>query len=305
MNIISKIPFQGWLLISSLLLCILQRMISNKDSIEKHIPVNNTIFVCIVGTDSTILQSMAAQIYSTSMSPQSITIGIVVLVKDASEIRNTETNAGYMNYMWKYTTDPSKTLMQARSAAIKRLYNNEKYILFLHGAKPVMGWDDMCIRLSNDIDGGVICAFPTNDNIAAFPILVQEKQSINIKLEKFSMQRMIPVRSTVTSRSFTLMPYTSFLKFKKDAFHNSQLEQTIVYAYNDCYPYVPAVKLCHKTANCNVGIKLTRKQVVTLEENVFGLYPRVGIVDNKNMEELILKYGSVDVANVMIHSSIR
>jgi len=305
MNIIGKIPFQGWLLICSLLLCILQRMITNKNGIDKHVPVNNTIFVCIAGTDSTILQSMAAQIYSTSMNPQSVTVGIVVLVKDASEIHNTETNAGYMSYMWKYTADPSKSLMQARAAAMKRLYNNEKYILFLHGAKTVMGWDDMCIRLSSEINGGVICAFPNDGNMAAFPTIVQEKQSINIKLENFSMQRMIPVRSTVASRSFTLIPYTSLLKFKKDAFHNSQLEQTIIYVYNDCPPYVPAVKLCHKTTNCNVGIKLTRKQVVTLEETVFGLYPRVGIIDNKNMEELILKYGSVDVANVMIHSSIR
>ena len=305
MNIVSKVPFQGWLLIFSLLICILQRLVTDKITTLKHIPDSNTIFVCLVGTDSTILQSMASQIHSTSMNPQSITVGIVVLVKDASQINNTEQNAGYMSYMWKYTTDPSKALMQARMAAIKRLYNNEKYILFLHGAKTVMGWDDMCIRLSNDVNGGILCAFPNDNDMPAFPIIKQDQQSISVKLESFSIQRMISVRSTVASRSFTLLPYTSLLKFKKDAFHDSQLEQTIVYVYNECPPYVPAMKICHKTTNCNVGIKLTQKQVVALEESVFGSYPRVGIVDGKNMEELILKYGSVDTAKVMIHSNMK
>lgn len=309
------IPIQGWLLLVALLLGLLTR---SRASPTRTVAHDHTIFVCLVGSDAHMLESASAHLRSTAMYPHSVSVGAVVLV-DRSLLVDEVARTTEGNFMWKYAANPRHALMRARATAMRKLYNRERFILMLHAARPVQGWDDACIRLIDDAPDGVLCAFPhvadreaqegsarereARDG-AAFPSLRLYGEVVKVEHTPFAVRRMAVVRSTAFSRRFAFAPCEHYARMRKDAFHDSQLEQTVVLYENGLRCLVAAVPLCESASRCGVGADVTEAQRVSMEEAAFGAHPGVGIVDERDVEELITKYGSVDVAKVAIQSAL-
>lgn len=331
---LSSVPLQFVPLALALVLWTLQQITRRDDkttrnrTLRRNIERNSeTIFVCLVGTDAAIMRSVAAHAIGMAMYPRAITVGIVVLVQDASGVSDDSTVASddSISITWRYARDPRYGLNHGRRCGLSGLYNNERYVLMLHGARPVAGWDDACVRLlaqqrSRDEDvkrsgsksssaiGPVLTSAPHTQGVftrASFPLLIKRSgagdgdESVQISTHAFAVERFDAMESVAWMRGFHFSSHDTIARCpKRSMWVDNQIEQTLTLRRAGISIGVPAIPVCEASTRDGVGVARTRAHDAPIKE--LGTDPHVGIYDRHDAHELILKYGSVDAAHITI-----
>lgn len=301
-----QLPLQCWILVAALLMCVAQRVLTRRSHSIVSSDHDKTVFVCLVGRDAGTLQSLAMHVRECARNPHLISFGLVVVVDDASQIEQVDSRLNYMTFSWQYAKDPSKHLLPARKFAMKRMYNNERYVLFLHGSKPLPDWDVACMRLLESGGNQVLTAYPSEDlgvPKAKFPYLrtSEDDRSIRIEAKDMALNRFASVACTVWLRAFSFSSFDILQACSTDHWHDGQMAQTVAFHAYGVRVFTPTFPICVRASR--LGVTCHAGQPVSIGEDAFGNYPRVGIVDAKDDEELILKYGSIDVAKVVIRQT--
>ena len=290
------VPLPICVLLIALLMSAVQRRVAARYD-QRPVPVEHaeTIFVCLVGTDVAVLRSIAAEAQGRAKRPHAVSFGIVVVVTSSEQVREDETDTLSLRedqnctVAWRYAKDPKTHLVRAQRHAMRKLYRNEDYILFLHGARCADDWDETCSDLVGD-GRYVLSCKPTKDDVPTFPTIVDGR----IIAKPATTSRVATTRSTTHVHDFA---FARREVWSQVGIRDGQLEMTHRMRAKGIEPLTSLCRLCYCTHKCGVGAAASTSDVSITS---FGDAPRVGIVNVRDDEELIDKYGSVDVARVVI-----
>jgi len=266
-----------------------------------QLAVQETVFVCMVGNDIARLRAHAIETIGNASRYTSVTVGIIVLVDSASEIAVSNDADPAITVRWVLRKQHS-SLPMLRQLAIDELYRGEQYVLFLYGAVPSVNWNENSMQLV-DNDHCVLLALASDvsgSERAAFPVLDVSDNVVRVRKHDFAIHRNTHVPTCVWTHQYVFMTANCLFTHRKCMFHESCMTQTHELAVKNVQLRLAAIPLYRPTSR--MGVELRRSNVA-LDHACHGSHPGVGIVDRANSEELILKYGNIDVAIAEIEQS--
>ena len=331
-SLVSRLPLPLWLLAASVLCAAVQRAMASSRAAKpfRLTSADETICVILVGTEATALRALAAAFRSSAATPSAVDVAIVVVVQSAAQVaretaaaaaRRESDSSITLTYM--YSAKPRHALNEARKEAMLRLFNNERYVLFAHGCRPLHGWDAiLTLGLRHHghgphggprgARGTILTAFPGpsggDESVAApralFPRLrLDTAGSVHVHTAPMAVAEPTAfLASTVWSRAFTFCDReTCRVAFGSgdNAWCDGQLEQTVALAQRGVRILLPAAPICVRASRMGVGAPPSSGSVA-IDNPAFGAFPLAGLVSRTDTAEAIFKYGSVDVARVFV-----
>lgn len=281
------------------LICVVVSILAGKTT--RRVPTRSkdareeSFFVCLTSARMPLVWKAALAFLDTASNPTAVRIGIVLFVSDV--------NAVYDAHEWHHpqisvrrqAAHRTDTLLcKGRRLCVRHLHHCEKYILFANDTYPLAGWDAWL--LSHMPMGHVVVALSNKAGMPCFPTLRSDADSVAVRAKPFALTRDCVTMSTVWCHSFACFP--SALLTKCDLFHESQINQTSLLWRHGIACHVACAALC-RGADQHWGLKPNLKDA-DLDVTGCGKYPQVGVVASDDSRELIVKYGNIDTARVVI-----
>ena len=150
--------------------------------------------------------------------------------------------------------------------------------------------------------GGDDAGLALHEPRALFPRLRVIDGSVRIEAQPMAVPSPTLVASTAWSRAFSFCSRRTYAACANDFWHDGQLEQTAAFARRGVRVLLPATAVCTRASRMGVGAPTAAAggARVALDDPAFGAYPLAGLVRAYDTEEAILKFGSVDVARVLV-----
>ena len=255
----------------------------------------DTIFVCLVGVDRAALWDEALHFLRTAANPAAVRVGIVLLVRDSRQAHDpTAWHHPHITLRRQATRRAEGMLCRGRRSCIRHLFHHEKYVAFANGVQPVAHWDALMLRLVSD--DAVTVAMPDRAGRPCFPTLRESDAGVTVRPRRFAIERECVTASTCWSHSFAF--FRSSLFSRCNLFCDSQINQASALrrAGIECVVACCAVCTLCETSNRMHADPGSEELDVT----GCGRHPGVGVVSGEDSKELILKYGSIDSARVVV-----
>ena len=257
----------------------------------------NTILVVLVGTELPLLESTGAQFLSTALYPESVSVALVVLVDDSTKVVLDATTRSEMVVTWEFASEPHTALLQGRKQCMTRSYINEAFVLCAHACHGTMGWDDACIRMSRSQPRrSVLC---TQGGAPTYSRVVEKDARLEVETRPMlgASHELGTVAASTFLHDFVFM---SGDIAQQSAFRRGAVATTRSLAAEGIRVFHPIISVSKPASRCGMRLRSTEKGRLTEDDDALGSIPACGIVDLRDEDELIVKYGSVDAAHVAV-----
>lgn len=297
------------------------------NKISRHVPessvtlkdLENSIFVCyIVYKDTRWIRNVVDNIKK-ALHSNRVFFGIIEYVDEACPSMVEHIPKDLRNHI-RVSTRASKistTLCKSRQSALKTLYSNERYVLFIRSVDLCNHWDErMCSSMKDNSRRTVLTAHISNHNRNSFSTILRvEDKNIVIGTQPMFVHESNSGFSPQV-KAIVFCPDFCFCD-AEHATHACADDTPIgvsAVLYNACigmhhpgfcvgtrtlHPYgVRMSKRCRIDAQklakfCNhIGVDIKNTKV--------GVDARCGLSVNADADECIIKYGSVSQANVKL-----
>lgn len=277
------------------LVCLVVSTLATPPRLPEAVATTDTIFVCLVGVDKATLWDTALHFLRTATNPAAVRVGILLFVADTHQARDASAwHHPQVSVRRQAVRRAEGMLCRGRRLCIRHLFHRERYVAFANGVRPVQNWDELMLRLAPD--DAVTVAMPGRDGRACFPTLRKCDAGVVVRPRRFAVERACLTASTCWSHSFAF--FRSGLLARCDLFVDSQINQASTLSRQGVACLVACCTVC--TPSGEPGRTHADPSHEELDMTGCGRYPGVGVVSGDDSKELILKYGSIDSARVVI-----
>lgn len=224
------------------------------------------------------------QIINTAVYKESITVCVVIVFEKKSKPVSIPIDLQSRVFV-TYAIKKDKKFVYK---SIKKVYNNEDYICIFRKCAPYTNWDVNCLEfVSKKV---VITASPSIDETPTFPTIKNNRGILeNGSLKKFHSMKTVVTPSTCMCHNFIFADSENVLKID---FSNSMIEESIESAKKIMTPCFPIVKGKYIPSYAFYDTKKRYQKNMS-----------VGISKHPLDKECIIKYGSVEAANLQVDFS--
>tara|TARA_B100001989_G_scaffold253322_1_gene239954 strand:+ start:6813 stop:7661 length:849 start_codon:yes stop_codon:yes gene_type:complete len=229
-------------------------------------------------------ENKVRQILNTSVYKENITVCVVILCDKKSKPVSVPIDLQHRAFV-TYISNKTKNFI---SKSIEKVYNNEDYICIFRKCTPYTNWDVNCLEfVKNKV---ILTASPSLDENPTFPAIKNNRGVLeNGGLKKFHSMKTKITPCTCICHNFIFSNSKNI--FDVD-FSNSIIEESINSSKKIMTPCFPIVKGKYIPPE---NFYDTKKQYYKNMSIGLSRYP----LDN----ECIIKYGSVESANLQIEFS--
>lgn len=342
---VSKVPFPILVLCIALVTTAVQGAFARRALDERTTRVlreraeEETIFVCLVGDKLSVLRSLAAEVRASAAVPGRVSVGCVVVVRDARQVARETTQSRHVDdgvlyaptrasvsTAWLYSKRPREALHEGRREALRTLYQGEKFVLFLHGAMPTPDWDRRCAvlltarqqQLRPPLHAAITAvpvdadsrrgsaesssSSPSVGTVGRFPHLqtLGADGSVSVRTRAFAVAQDELVPSTVLLRAFVFATHEAVRACGDALWAGGQLEATARCHERGLRAFVCGRALARRSGKHGVDHPKPAGRGVQPDHPAFGAHPRAGLVQDEDPREAIVKFGNLDVASILL-----
>jgi len=252
---------------------------------EENILINERILVISIFDYGENWEKSVRDILMKALYSENIKVGVVIKCRKSKQTINVPIDLQEKVHVMYVFSKNNKDYI---NKSIEKMYNNEDYITLFLKSKPLKDWDINCIEFTKK--NVLITCPPCKKEIATFPTILKNKELlINGSLKKFRSMNTKFVPSVCICQNFLFGSHSIIQDIN---FKGSMIEETFKLKKKKVKIVVPSFPLIN-------GTYVKSKQVHTNSYS-YNKNMAIGISNNPLDDECILKYGSVETANLQV-----
>ena len=250
-------------------------------SYEEEYVLDERILVISIYDYGEDWEASVRQILNTSFYKSNIIVGVVIRCSKSNQKVNVPIDL-QQNTSVTYVSMKNEKYI---SDTLNKMYSGEEYICIFRKSVPYNNWDVHCLDVLTD--KRVITSLPTHQDIPLFPVIKNNKGLlVNGNAKQINSMSMTVTSGVCLCHNFI---FGKSFTVKNIDFNNSMLEESFKINKKIVIPCFPLIK----------GKYIKTKSFFDKDKKYFENMS-IGLSQYPSDNECILKYGSVDTANLQL-----